>query len=263
MLLKIAIIICMSPFIAAGVFVYIFIMDKKKSKKKSRNSNVVELAENLEDAEYISQIKKTFGIKAIYNDSVKLLNGNLSRILSISSPDFELLTEEEQSAFENQLMQFSLSINFPVIWHTTSRKVETEEPVKIIAKNLEDNSDETIPEGLRQYSEKLRNNLIRIENIKGVYVRKSYCVVMSEFIQSDSRTYKELEARVEKVRFGLNSARMKVSLLDTYKTAQILSDILNRQNSVDIEKFVQNGALELYAGGRVIFDDKSLKKEAI
>lgn len=224
-------------------------------KKKKNNTAVNDEEQTTMSKSEIKGLKKKLGIRKIHNNMITMNDGNMRAILSISSPDFELLTEEEQSVFENSLMQFALSLSFPVQFFTTTIKIETKDPVRMIDNFLKSDVDMDL-EKLKGYAEALKLQLESIENERGIHVRQSYCIVGTDFVADSKRMVNELRNRADTVINGLSAARMKVSILNSKRIAQLLADYFNKFSNNKIEDLIENGALELYNEGLgvVIYD---------
>lgn len=233
---------------------------QKSKKRKNKNTT---LNENDEDKDKDSksssksEIKDLIGIKDIKNKIIYLKDGGMRMILSISSPDFELLTDEEQTIFEDGLRQFALILTSPVLFFTTPTRIETKEPLEAVTRLIDEN-DENIPEKLKIYASQFYNQLKELENTKGIYVRKSFCVVGVNSSNNEKKALNELRARVELVAGGLSQSRMKVNFLDSEQVAQLLADVLNKGNNILISQLMKDGILELYVegSGKIIYEEK-------
>ena len=235
---------------------------KKKKNNQNNKNNLLEEEQTLSKKEK-NELQKKIGIKRIKDNVILLNDGNYRAILSISSPDFELLTEEEQSSFENALIQFGLSLTFPVQFFTTTIKIETKDPVKIIEKFLNEDNDMEL-EKLKNYGIKLKQQLEAIENERGIQVRQSFCIVGTDNVTDEKRMIMELRNRADTIISGLSAARMKVNIMNSTRIAQLLSDYFNKHSNTNIENMINDGALELYSEGLgvVIYNAEEKENEA-
>lgn len=219
-----------------------------KSKKKKKSEDGIDEAKYILNKKDKNELIKLIGIKKIKDNLITLIDNNFRSVLSISSPDFELLTDDEQSTFENALMRFALSLNFPVQFFTTTIKIETKEPVKMIENFI--NSDEEMElDKLKSYASKLKEQLEAIENERGVHVRQSFCITGTDNVYDEKRMIMELKNRNDTIAAGLSAARMKVNRLNSKRIAQLLSDYFNKHSNANIDKLINDGALELYSEG--------------
>lgn len=256
-----------------GAFIYIKIDDNNKKSGKYINKTVKTNNDKNKDIKENkpSDIKKLIGVDDIKDNIVTLLNGNRRIILGISSPDISILTDDEIDFMELKLLQFSLSLSDSIQFFTTPTRIETKEPANLVLKTVE-SADESIPQGLKVYADNLYNSYKKIENSRGVYVLKSFCIVGTS-IKDKERAINDLKYKCNLIVSKLVGAKMRVSILRSVQAAQLFTDILQRGDNIQIEKLVKNGALELYTEGigQEIYseeegekDDKDVpKKEAI
>lgn len=243
-----------------GACIYTYMDNNKKKSKaiKNENNDKGELENN---ARKLTKLKEYISIDDFRNSQIKLKNGSLRVLLSISSSDFELLTDEEQKGMENCLIQFGLSLSSPVQFFTTPTRIETKEPSEALD-ILINSADKTIPDRLREHSNRLLVSLKKLESERGIYVRRSFCVIGVNDIVDPKRALNELKHRVNVVASKLSRARMRVNLLDSKQVAQVLTDILQKGSNVLIGQLVDNGVLELYSEGSgvIVFEEQEENK---
>lgn len=243
-------------FLALAVFLACFIgvymkkqksqQTNKKSKKLFEKDGAFPSLNNMEKKKK-NNIQDLFGVEDIKDGVIKLKNGGYRAILSISSPDFEILTADEQTAFEDILMQFGLSLTFPIQFFTTTVKVDTKEAANKINQVI-NSKDEFISNSLREVATELRNELISMETREN-YVRKSFCILGVNNIQEYKRVLNEIKNKVETVTCGLKAGRMRITPLETEKILQVLYSSLHKNSNISISKLIEDGALELYSEG--------------
>lgn len=238
--------------VLAGIFmIFVAIYTRKSKKPKAKKSSNGEQHEKSDYEERLDRnaLKKLMGIKEIKNNKIYMRNGAIRVNLGISSPDFELLTDEEQTTFENCLIMCALSLNFPVMFHTTLKKMEIKEPAEQVEGTM-NSSDTAISDGLKDYCSQLYTAYRKMEDEKGVFVRKSFCTVGAYLPDKDEKkVLNELQARVDNIAGGLSRARMKVNLLNSESTAQIFTDLFNRGKNIKIEGLEKDGVFDLYSEG--------------
>jgi hypothetical protein len=245
-----------------GAYIYTRIDDENKKSGKYLDKDIKTSNKNKDvKTKSLPEIKKLIGMNDIKNSKIQLLSGKRRIILSVSSPDIPLLTDDEIEVMELKLLQFALSLNDSIQFFTTPTRIETKEPAELVLKTVE-SADENIPEGLRQYSDKLYNSYKEIENSRGVYVLRSFCIIGTD-IKDEERAKNDLRYKCNLVMSKLIGAKMRVSILNSYQIAQLFADILQRGDNILIEKLIKNGAMELYTEGigQEIYSGKEDKKE--
>jgi hypothetical protein len=209
---------------------------KSSDKKNKENKNIP-----------IPELKKLMGMDDIKNNIVHLVNGNSRIILSVSSPDIQLLTDDEIDVIELKLLQFALSLNDSIQFYTTPTRIETKEPANLVLQTAESN-DELVSEKLKSYSSNLYKDYRNIENNRGVYVLRSFCVIGTNIKEKD-RALNDLKYKVDMIASKLLGAKMRVSILRSEECAQLFADIMQRGDNIQIEKLIKNGLLEFYSEG--------------
>ncbi|HBY20587.1 MAG: hypothetical protein A2Y24_02995 [Clostridiales bacterium GWE2_32_10] len=196
-----------------------------------------------------SKLQEYLEIEDIENSIIKLKRGNgLRIILSISSPDFALLNDDEKNIFENSLVELGLALNFSIQFFTTSTKVDTKvsaEKALAVTKDI----DDAIDQKLKDYSLSLYERLLELENSRHVYVRKSYCVIGIDGVVDKKRALSELRNRVGTVMGALSMAKMRVNVLEKEKIAQLFANVLNKGSNISIEHMLENDVFSTYSVG--------------
>lgn len=238
--------------VLAGIFMLFVVIYTRKSKKlkiKKTSNGVQHEKSDYEERLDRNALKKLMGIKEIKNNKIYMRNGSVRVNLGISSPDFELLTDEEQTTFENCLIMCALALNFPVMFHTTLKKMEIREPAEQVERTM-NSSDTATSDGLKDYCSQLYTAYRKMEDEKGVFVRKSFCTVGAYLPGRDEKkVLNELQSRVDNIAGGLSRARMKVNLLNSESTAQIFTDLFNRGKNIKIKNLEKDGVFDLYSEG--------------
>mgnify|MGYP001188595885 CR=1 FL=1 len=253
------------PLVSIVFLLCVFIYTKqdtgtRKKKTNGTSNNVDNKSGNEVSA---NEIKNMLGIEPIRNGIIKTKNGDLRAILSISTPDFELLTDSEQGAFEDNLMSFGLSLYSSIMFFTTQQRARIEKPIKNI-NSLIDSKDETIPKELKEDASNYAASLEAMDKQKGNYVRKSYCVVGvtgSEENFNYKKMADELENRIAKIQFGIGQAGGSAIVLPSEQIAQVLTDVLNKGKDTNITQLQKDGVFELYTEGCGSFVYKEAKPE--
>ncbi len=228
----------------SGVNISFGNMQLNPNAGKEDNKNIV-----IEEVEK-SVLQDFMEIADIEGNIIKMKkNHGLRIILSISSPDFALLNEDEKTIFENALLDLGLALSFPVQFFTTSTKVETKASAEKALSVTEDN-DEAIDDRLKEYAHKLYERLIELEDSRNVYVRKSYCIIGVDGIADKKRAQNELRNRAETVIGSLGLAKMRVNMLEKEKVAQLFANVLNKGSNISIEHMLENDVLSTYSVGR-------------
>ncbi|MCQ2910662.1 MAG: hypothetical protein MJ244_00595 [Clostridia bacterium] len=252
--------------LAAVVFALIIMKDKGmfggKSNSQANIDANTQAGRVIDEKSLIDQSKlqDLLNIQEIDENSIIHLkrNNGLRVVFSISTPDIYLLNEDEQHVFENALLNIALSLNFPVQFFTTTRKIETRKSSQKILDTI-NSSDPKVSANLKQYSAMLYEQLLSIEQNRKINEIKNYCVVGVSGIYEDKRAQNELSARIETVVKGFTTAKIKTELLEKDKVLQLLCDLLNRGDNIPIEKLMGEQAFQSrYTTGEMTFQERTI-----
>lgn len=239
--------------VAGAIFAYIIMKDKgviNKSDKRPVENYMVKGEINEKDLVDKSKLQDLFGIDHVDdNNIVRMLKGGGMRVIfSISTPDIYLLNEEEQQMFENSLLNIALSLNFPVQFFTTTRKIETKKSSQKLIDTI-GSPDAKVSPHLRDYARMLYSQLEAIEQNRRVNEIKNYCIVGVSGIYDERRARNELSSRVETIVKGFTSAKIKTEVLEKDKILQLLCDVLNRGDNISVEKLREGDVFGMYSKG--------------
>lgn len=209
--------------------------NKNKSFKKDNKDNHI--------------INDILGIESIfpYNNSCHACIETVdsySIVLSYSTKDIELLTQAEQTAFEDNIISFLMSQNFPLKYKTTTSKYNLEDFKNQI------NSFKSDIDVLEEYRRNLINKMCELEENKTTYIRKSYITISCNKIEDDyKRTMRELSSRLRTVLTGIGGAGIKFRVLTITDVYQLLYDSFNKNSNLLIKDLIENGSFDLYSEG--------------
>ena len=219
-----------------------------QSKNKRRASKYVSESEEevVLTKKEISEIKKIWEIEDIRNGVIKLTKSRYRCIVRLGSIDMGLLSEDEQEITENRLMQAAKTFNFPVLYFTTTERVETDRAIEDIALTME---DETLPEQLRGYCYKLSSHLNSIMEDRGVYVRKSYATVFVDDMLEEEKAIRELYRRTNLFINSFNRAKLPCDFLNTAQIIDLLHREIKKESPIKPSLIINLGGMDLYMTG--------------
>lgn len=256
--------IVLSIIVAVGTGIYLKkfspeAVQKRKTEKINKvNAGLTDStqsSEKLITTKELSEIKKMWGIEDIRNGVVHLSNNKYRRILAMGSLDFCLLSREEQKTVENQLMQTSMALQFPVQFITTTERVDTQQTVKEIDVliNSEENNDK-----LKLYAQKMRHYLSDMMEDRGVYVRRSYAVVCSDGQFTAEKGIETLDRYAGTLMSTLSRAKITTTPLTTKQIVNLLYRELNKESPIVPSFIIDNGSMEMYSTGMGVLGDIDL-----
>ncbi len=229
--------------LAAAGFGYIYMKDKGMIDSKDKNPNEQYMKKgdvNEKDLIDKSKLQDLFNIEEVDDDNIIHLkrNNGMRVIFSISTPDIYLLNDDEQHSFENALLNIALSLNFPVQFFTTTRKIETKKSSQKLLETINSTDDRVSP-SLKRYSSMLYEQLAAIEQNRKINEIKNYCIVGISGIYDNRRASNELKSRIETIVKGFTTAKIKADPLEKDKVLQLMCDILNKGDNISMSKLTE------------------------
>lgn len=185
-------------------------------------------------------------IEEVRDGVVILKNGGLRSIIMVSSVNFDLKSEEEQSALISQFQRLLNSIEFPIQFFVQSRKLDIRPYIISLEKRLKE-----IPEELLQVQVKEYIEFIRWFTEQTNIMRKSFFVVVpfeaavikqnkgilgflskiggtqKKDVQQFEEYRSQLEQRMGIVQQGLSSMGMRGVQLGTEEVVEVYYQIFN------------------------------------
>lgn len=250
--------IIMSILMLIVFFIYSKIQNKEDKKTTSNKSTENKKLEGTNK----NKLKELIEIEQILpQGTIKLKGNRYRRIYTLSSPDFELLTESEQEAFENALLQFANSITFPIMFYSTTSKIEIGEPLENLKRSIEELADNN--KMLANYSRLLYEELKKKSEERRTFVRKSYCIIGTKEI-NEKKAISQLNLIEQTIKSGLKIANIKVKKLNEVDILQLLAESLNKNMQTSLKDMINNGSLDYYVSGLgvIIYDENEEGQEA-
>lgn len=213
--------------------------DQKKSKSKNRKQSKKE-----------SQLDKDIIDVNVFpyntrNNGCIETSESLTVVLNYSTHDLELLNNTEQEDFEDNIIQFLMSLSFPIKYRTTTSKYDLKSFKEVI-----NNQESTDNPEIEEYRQKLTEKMSLLEKSSDIFIRKNYIIISCYKFQEDpKRTMNELMARLRTVLTGINRADIKYRMLNVNECYQLIFNIFNKNSNVSLSELIENGTFDLYCEG--------------
>lgn len=193
---------------------------KEKNKKKSKK----QLADIFE-----------FKIK----DNIINIGNRYSNIIRLGNIDYNMLSNSEQEAIENVLIQTALAIDYPVQFFSTTEFIDTTKVISLLKANKTSNFK------VNEYKEYL------IEYLQNLMENKTISVVKNYVIISYDGTYENAieELNRKSMAFIGNLLRAKIicEILDEDELYNLIYRELNKNSGLNISN-LKEGGKNLYVG---------------
>lgn len=114
-------------------------MEQKTNRKQAQNS------------------EKFLSLGDIHDDVVVLKNGSLRAVVMVSSINFDLKSDDEQTSIMNQFQQFLNSLDFPIEITVSSRRLNIEDYLKMIKEKEKHQQNDLLKIQTQEYVEFIKN----------------------------------------------------------------------------------------------------------
>ena len=210
---------------------------------KKKNFNKVLKTNNLNEKNTKSSSKhkkKLMDILEIkIKDNIICLGNRYSVILKLGNIDYNMLSNSEQDAIENILIQSALAIDYPIQFFSTTEYIDTSKVISLLKNNKTKNHK------INEYKNYL------IEYLQGLMENRSISVVTNYAIISFDGLYEnaidELTRKSNSFKNNLLRAKVVCEILSEDQIYNLIYRELNK-NSVSNISLLKKGGNNLYVG---------------
>lgn len=211
-------------------FIY---LKKSKNKVKQLSKRVDKNIHNDNRKKKQKKLRDILNLKI--NNSMINIENRYSCILRLGSIDYNMMSENEQEAVENVLMQTALSFDGFVQFLTTTENINTNEIINDI------NKTKSINMQIKSCKENLINFLNSIMQNKDTSINRNYIIISYDGLYEDA--IKELNRRITNLRTSLSRVKIQCELLNDEYIYDLLYKELNKNSNIIKMNF---GKEELY-----------------
>lgn len=212
------------------ILIMYILFDKKSVKtKKSTTRNNTSKDYDSEIIKY-TDLEKLLKIKSINNNIITTLNNEISCVIKISTPDYNIMSESDQTIYENRLIELMYKLNHDIKVITIVRNAETETIVTNIQqsrKNLDNNQN------LINYSNNLEQALKGEKSTK--VFQKYYCIFSREKYSEEK--INDLKHKSASFIKSVENTGSSAKILNTGELIELLSVILKKYEAINIKLF--------------------------
>ncbi|QSX05459.1 hypothetical protein JYG23_12350 [Sedimentibacter sp. zth1] len=186
----------------------------------------------------VVNLKKTLGIKSIKNNLITTEDSNLTCLIDVSTPEFNLMTEEDQTLYENRMIELVFKLNFSIKILTIIRNKN----LKSVIKNLELNRADVKNENLNSYSMSFQNELIKEQNNKTI---KKYYAIYTKEKGTYEQKLKELQKKASTFIKGMQATGCRTQILTTNESLELLNTVIKKYEKLDIQSLEENNVFDI------------------
>ncbi len=181
------------------------------------------------------QLADIFNIKII--DNIICLNNRYSIILKLGSIDYNMLSDSEQEAIENILIQVSLGIDFPIQFFSTTEFIDTNNIISLINKNTTQNVN------IQNYQKYLIKYLENLMENKSISIIKNYAIISYDGTYENA--IEELNRKSMSFKVNLLRAKIVCDILNESELYNLIYRELNKNSTLNIS-LLKEGVKKLY-----------------
>ena len=193
-------------------------------KEKSKKKNKKQLADIFE-----------FKIK----DNIINIGNRYSNIIRLGNIDYNMLSNSEQEAIENVLIQTALAIDYPVQFFSTTEFIDTTKVISLLKENKTSNFK------VNEYKEYLIEYLQNLMENKTISVVKNYAIISYDGLYENA--IEELNRKSTSFKGNLLRAKITCEILNEDELYNLIYRELNKNEALNISS-LKKGVKNLYVG---------------
>ena len=192
--------------------------NKKSTKSKKKLSNILEI-----------KIK----------DNIICLGNRYSIVLKLGNIDYNMLSNSEQDAIENILIQSALAIDFPIQFFSTTEYIDTSKVIALLQENKTKNFY------INEYKKYLIDYLQSLMENRSVSIVTNYAVISYDGLYEDA--INELVRKSNLFKSNMLRAKIVCEILSEDELYNLIYRELNKNSASNIS-LLKKGGKNLYVG---------------
>lgn len=197
---------------------------KQPSKEKTKKRNKKQLVDIFD-----------FKIK----DNIICLGNRYSNVIRLGNIDYNMLSNSEQEAIENALIQTALAIDYPIQFFSTTEFIDTSKIISLLNTNRTNNFK------INEYKQYLTEYLQNLMENKTISVVKNYAIISYDGLYKDA--IEELHRNSSSFIGNLLKAKITCEILNEDELYNLIYRELNKNSSLNVSK-LKEGGKNLYVG---------------
>lgn len=217
-----------------GTFIYL------NYKKKNKNNSIIKKSNETKDKKrknHKKELSDIFQVKI--KDNIICLGNRYSHVLKLGSIDYNMLSNNEQDAIENILIQTALSIDYPVQFFSTTEYIDTSKIVSLIKMNKTSNIK------IKEYQKYLIKYLETLMENRTISIVKNYAIISYDGLYENA--VEELNRKALSFKGNLLRAKIVCEILNEDELYNLIYRELNKNSALNINH-LKEGGKKLYVG---------------
>lgn len=228
-MLAMIILIVLSIIFLIGAIIY------SNYKKKNINSKLIKQGLEVKNKKSNKNLKDILDIQI--KDCFIKVGNRYSSILRLGNIDYHMLSDNEQEAIENVLIQTALSVDYPIQFYNTTEIIDTSKIINIMKEN------EVTSYKANEYKQYMIKYLQELMEDRNITVIRNYAIISYDGLFEDAQT--ELIRLCNSFKSNLLRAKIQTELLEKIDLYNLIFRELNKNSKVKLENI---GGENLYVG---------------
>lgn len=228
-MLAMIILIVLSIIFLIGAIIY------SNYKKKNINSKLIKQGLEVKNKKSNKNLKDILDIQI--KDCFIKVGNRYSSILRLGNIDYHMLSDNEQEAIENVLIQTALSVDYPIQFYNTTEIIDTSKIINIMKEN------EVTSYKANEYKQHMIKYLQELMEDRNITVIRNYAIISYDGLFEDAQT--ELIRLCNSFKSNLLRAKIQTELLEEIDLYNLIFRELNKNSKVKLENI---GGENLYVG---------------
>lgn len=204
-------------------------------KKKNINSKLIKQGLEVKNKKSNKNLKDILDIQI--KDCFIKVGNRYSSILRLGNIDYHMLSDNEQEAIENVLIQTALSVDYPIQFYNTTEIIDTSKIINIMKEN------EVTSYKANEYKQYMIKYLQELMEDRNITVIRNYAIISYDGLFEDAQT--ELIRLYNFFKSNLLRAKIQTELLEEIDLYNLIFRELNKNSKVKLENI---GGENLYVG---------------
>lgn len=209
-------------------------------KKKTNNPINTKNAENKKETISTKSKKKLSDILEIkIKDNIICLGNRYSVIVKLGNIDYNMLSNSEQDAIENILIQSTLAIDYPIQFFSTTEYIDTSRIITLLKENKTDNFK------VNEYKNNLIEYLQTLMENRSVSIITNYAIISYDGLYENAND--ELTRKSNSFKSNMLRAKIVCEILNEDEIYNLIYRELNKNSATNIS-LLKKGEDKLYVG---------------
>ncbi len=215
----------------------VYLNYKKKTIISNNKQNPKNDTKEKSKKRHKKQLTDIFDIKI--KDNIVCLGNRYSNIIRLGNIDYNMLSDAEQSAIENVLIQTALAIDYPVQFFSTTEFIDTSKVISLLKENKSNNFK------IKEYKDYLIDYLQTLMENRTISIIRNYAIISYDGLYKNA--IEELNRKSIAFTGNLLRAKIMCEILNEDEIYNLIYRELNKNSGLNISK-LKKGGKNLYVG---------------